>query len=264
MYENLAIFVGYKRRLKEMIKEIEGHRSYRKFRPEPIPEGVMREMLEAAVRASNTGNMQVYSIVVTTDKALRERLAPCHFSQPAAAAPALITFCADVRRFSRWCELRGAVPEYDNFVWFLNAMTDAVLASENLALEAEAHGLGICYLGTTFYNAPEISEILELPEGVIPVMTVAVGYSAENVPLTDRLPLDAVVHREVYRDPSDSEIEKFWAAREASEETAGLLAANSLPNLARIFTERRYKGEDNRVFSRKYFEELTRKGFFRQ
>ncbi len=247
-----------------MIKEIAEHRSYRRFRPEPIPEEVMHEILEAAVRASNTGNMQVYSIVVTTDKALREKLAPCHFSQPAASAPVLVTFCADVRRFTRWCELRDAVPEYDNFVWFLNAMTDAVLASENLALEAEAHGLGICYLGTTFYNAPEISEILKLPDGVIPVMTVAVGYPSENAPLTNRLPLDAVVHREVYHDPSESEIEEFWAAREASEETAGLLAANSLPNLARIFTERRYKGDDNRAFSRKYFEELVRKGFFRQ
>lgn len=245
-----------------MIKEIALHRSYRRFRDEPVPQEVMREMQEAAVRASNTGNMQVYSIIVTTDKALLERLAPCHFSQPAAKAPALVTFCADVRRFSRWCELRGAEPEYGNFVWFLNAMTDAVLASQNLALEAEAHGLGICYLGTTLYNAPEISEILELPEGVIPVVTVACGYPAGEVPLTDRLPLEAVVHSEVYRDPSDADIERFWAQREASEETAGLLTANELPNLARIFTERRYKGEDNRAFSKKYFEELTRKGFF--
>ncbi len=245
-----------------MIKEIAQHRSHRRFRSDAIPEDVMREMLEAAVRASNTGNMQVYSIVVTSDKELLQRLAPCHFNQPAAQAPAIITFCADVRRFSRWCELRGAIPEYNNFVWFLGAMTDAVLASQNLALQAEAHGLGICYLGTTFYNAPEISEILKLPQGVIPVMAVSCGYPATEVPLTERLPLEAVVHRDVYRDPTDGEIEAFWAAREASAETAELLKANDLPSLARIFTERRYKGEDNRAFSRKYFDELVEKGFF--
>jgi nitroreductase len=231
----------------------------------------MREMLAAAVRASNTGNMQVYSIVVTTDEALLARLCPCHFNQPAAQAPAIITFCADVRRFSRWCELRGARPEYDNFVWFLNAMTDALLASQNLALQAEAHGLGICYLGTTFYNAPEISEILRLPEGVIPVMALSCGYpvkgveaEAESLPLTDRLPLEAIVYENVYRDPTDEEIAEFWAEREASDETAELLKANELPNLARIFTERRYKGDDNRAFSRKYFDELVQKGFFNQ
>ena len=250
--------------LKNMIREIAGHRSHRKYLPDPIPTDVMRRMLEAAVRASNTGNMQVYSIIVTTDPELRERLAPCHFNQPAMSAPAVFTFCADVRRFSRWCRLRGAKPEYDNFVWFLNAMSDALLASENLALEAEAHGLGICYLGTTFYTAPKISEILHIPDGVIPVMTVVVGYPAEEVPLTDRLPLGAVVHENVYSDPPDAEIEAFWAEREASEETAGLLEANGLPNLARIFTERRYKGDDNRAFSKVYFDELVRKGFFNQ
>ncbi len=245
-----------------MINEIAGHRSHRKFLPDPVPADVMNQMLEAAVRASNTGNMQVYSIIVTTDSCLKERLSPCHFNQPAMSAPVVFTFCADVRRFSRWCVLRGAKPEYDNFVWFLNAMADAMLASENLSLEAEAHGLGICYLGTTFYMAREISEILQIPDGVIPVMTVVAGYPAADVPLTDRLPLEAVVHENIYHDPSDAEIEAFWAEREASGETAGLLEVNNLPNLARVFTERRYKGEDNRVFSKAYFDELVRKGFF--
>ena len=246
-----------------MIKEIAEHRSHRKFKPEAIPAEAMSQALEAAVRASNTGNMQVYSIIVTTDEGLLARLAPCHFNQPAAQAPAIVTFCADVRRFSRWCELRGAKPEYDNFVWFMNAAADALLASENFALEAEAHGLGICYLGTTFYNAGEISEILQLPRGVIPVMTVSVGYpAADDVPLTDRLPLEAVVHQNVYCEPTDEEILGFWAAREASEETAALLRANDLPSLARIFTERRYTGDDNRAFSKKYFEEILKKGFF--
>jgi nitroreductase len=82
-----------------MIKEIAAHRSHRRFKSNAIPEEVMHEMLASATRASNTGNMQVYSIIVTTDPALRERLAPCHFNQPAASAPAVFTFCADVRRF---------------------------------------------------------------------------------------------------------------------------------------------------------------------
>jgi nitroreductase len=249
-----------------MIQEIANHRSHRRFAATTIPTDVMHSMLQAAVRASNTGNMQLYSIISTTDSAVLERLRPCHFNQPAANAPAIITFCADVRRFSRWCRLRGATPEYDNFVWFLSAMTDALLASQNLVLQAEAHGLGICYLGTALYNAPEISEVLHLPEGVIPVMAVSCGYPdpAVNVPLTDRLPVEAVVHHDVYSEPADEQIDRWWTERESSTETTELLKINDLPNLARIFTERRYKGDDNRAFSRKYFDELVRKGFFNQ
>ncbi len=237
----------------------------RHYSPRPVPQPVMEEILKAASRASTVGNMQLYSIIVTTDPQLLSRLAPLHFNQPAAAtAPAILTFCADVRRFSRWCRQRGAEPRYDNFCWFMNAATDALLASQNASLEAEAHGLGICYLGTTLYNAAEISEALDIPLGVIPVMSVSVGYPRELPPMTDRLPMEAVVHREKYHDWSPQEIDGLWAEREASAETAELLKENGLDNLAKIFTERRYTADDNICFSRKYFDELEKKGFFNQ
>ena len=171
------------------------HRSIRKFRSEPIAPEVLQDMLEAASRASTCGNMQLYSLIVTQSRELREALAPCHFNQPMVTqAPCVITVCADVHRFSMWCEQRDAEPCYDNFAWFLNGVTDALLAAQNLCVEAEAHGLGICYLGTTIYTAEEIARILDLPKGVIPVTTIVVGHPDESPELTDRLPLDAVVH----------------------------------------------------------------------
>ena len=103
----------------------------------------------------------------------------------------MVTVCADVHRFSKWCEQRDADPAYDNFAWFLNASTDALLAAQNLCVEAEMHGLGICYLGTTIYTAGDISQILELPKGVIPLTTVVLGYPDESPELTDRLPVAA-------------------------------------------------------------------------
>lgn len=246
-----------------MIKEIRKHRSVRKFKDTPVPAQILDEILLAGTRASNTGNMQVYSMVVTTARELRERLSPCHFNQPSVLqAPVHITFCADINRFSKWCRQRDAVPQYDNFLWFMNAATDALLASQNVALQAEAHGLGICYLGTTLYTAERISEILEIPAGVVPVTVVVLGYPDGETPLTDRLPLEGVVHRETYHDYAPEDIDRVWAEREASDETAKLLEVNELPNLARIFTERRYKGEDNVAFSRSYFEFLEKQGFF--
>lgn len=248
-----------------MIKTIFEHRSVRCYKPDPVDEALLQRILEAGTRASNTGNMQIYSIIATTDPQIREQLSPCHFGQPMVTqAPVVLTFCVDVRRFSLWCRLRGADPQYDNFVWFVNGVIDTILASQNVCLEAESEGLGICYLGTTTYNADRIAEVLALPEGVIPVTTVTMGYPDKLPPPTDRLPLEGVIHRERYHDYTPEAIDAIWADREASEETAGLLKTNGLPNLARIFTERRYKGEDNRLFSRKYFEVLKKQGFFNQ
>ncbi|WP_304952299.1 nitroreductase family protein [uncultured Alistipes sp.] len=239
------------------------HRSIRKFRPAPIPDEVLRECLEAATRASTCGDMQLYSLVVTRDKAMRERLAPCHFNQPMVTqAPCVVTVCADVHRFTQWCEQRGADPAYDNFEWFLNAATDALLAAQNLCVQAEIHGLGICYLGTTLYTAADIARILELPKGVIPLTTVVVGYPDETPGLTDRLPLDAVVHYEKYTDYTAAEIDELWAEREESEETKRLIEENGLENLAKIFTERRYVRRDNLAVSQAYFALLKEQGFF--
>ena len=239
------------------------HRSIRKFRPAPIPDEVLRECLEAATRASTCGNMQLYSLVVTRDKAMRERLAPCHFNQPMVTqAPCVVTVCADVHRFTQWCEQRGADPAYDNFEWFLNAATDALLAAQNLCVQAEIHGLGICYLGTTLYTAADIARILELPKGVIPLTTVVVGYPDETPGLTDRLPLDAVVHYEKYTDYTAAEIDELWAEREEAEETKRLIEENGLENLAKIFTERRYVRRDNLAVSQAYFALLKEQGFF--
>jgi nitroreductase len=248
-----------------MIKEIENHRSVRKYLDTPVPQSVLDEILAAGTRASNTGNMQLYSMVVTTSAELRAALSPCHFNQPCVVqAPVHITFCADINRFDKWCVQRGATPQYNNFLWFTEAVIDASLASQNVALQAEAHGLGIVYLGTAIYGAAKIAEILHLPAGVVPVVSMAVGYpdlSGGEVPLTDRLPVEAVVHRETYHDYSPEDIDRLWAAREASPETAALLAANGLPNLARIFTERRYTGPDNIAISRAYLEFIEKQGF---
>lgn len=239
------------------------HRSIRKFRSTPIPEEMLRDILEGATRASTCGNMQLYSLVVTRDEKLREELSPCHFNQPMVRqAPCVVTVCADVHRFSMWCRQREAEPAYDNFAWFLNASTDALLAAQNLALAAEENGLGICFLGTTIYTAREIARILNLPRGVIPLTTVVMGYPDEEPGLTDRLPLNAVVHYEKYEDYTAAEIDELWAERESSEETRRLLEENNLPNLARIFTERRYVRKDNLAISESYFELLKEQGFF--
>ena len=241
------------------------HRSIRKFKSTPIPEELLQTLLEAASRASTCGNMQLYSLIVTRDEAVREQLLPCHFGQKMVVeAPCVVTICADIHRFSMWCEQRDAKPAYDNFGWFVTATIDAMLAAQNLALAAEEEGLGICYLGTTLYTAGDIVRGLELPKGVIPITTLVIGYPDEKPELTDRLPMDAVVHYEKYKDYTAAEIDELWVEREESELTKRLLEENGLPNLARIFTERRYVEKDNIALSQQLLALVKERGFFNQ
>jgi FMN reductase (NADPH) len=245
-----------------MIQAIKNHRSVRKYKSDPIQEDLLNNLLEAGIRASNTGNMQIYSIVVTRDVELKKKLWEAHFKQGMILqAPVIMTFCADINRFGKWCKSRQADPGYDNFVWFVNAATDVILASQNVALEAEANGLGVCYLGTTTYMASKIVEILGLPKGVIPVTAFVVGYPDEDKPLTDRLPLEAIVHQETYHDYSNGDIDRLYAEREASQETLELLKINNKETLAQIFTDNRYKKADNVFFSNEYMDCLKKQGF---
>lgn len=245
-----------------MIKVIAEHRSVRKYTDQQIPQGVLDLIIEAATRASTTGTMQLYSIIVNQSEEAKAALSPCHFDQPMVRqAAAVVTFCADVNRFSKWCEQRQAEPEFHNFGWWVNGAIDAILASQNFSLEAENQGLGICYLGTTTYNARQIIKVLDLPRGVIPVVTIVVGYPAIDPPLTHRLPISSVVHYEKYADYSNTDIDQIYAQTEASEQTKRLLKENDLPNLARIFTEHRYKAKDSLHYSKEYFDVLKEQGF---
>ena len=243
---------------------INQHVTIRKFTNKQVPEKLLESILYSGTRASTTGNMQWYSVIVTTDSEQRGKLAPLHFHQPVAKnAPVLLTFVADVYRFSQWCRACKANPGYDNFLSFFTASIDALLAAQNVCIAAENNGLGICYLGTTTYNAREIINVLNLPKLTFPVTTVALGYPAEIPALTDRIPLRAVVHRETYRDDSIDEIRAFYALKEELESSKQFVKENNKETLAQVFTDIRYSKKDNLFFSEKMLEVLREQGFIR-
>ena len=237
------------------------HRSIRKFSDKTVSKETIERVAEAVSRASNTGNMQVYSIVATTQKDLLEALAPCHYHQPASKAPVQLTFCADYNRFKKWCYQRNAEPGYDNFLSFLVGYGDAMLAAQNAALEAEFLGLGVCYLGTVLYNADKIIRILDLPKGVVPVATLVMGYPEEQPEKTDRLPMRSVLHWEKYQDFSPEEIDQLYADLESSDFSRHLLEINKKETLAQVFTDNRYPKHQNENVSCLLQEILKLQGF---
>lgn len=221
--------------------DFNARRTVRKYSDRDVSREELDSILETAMRAPTCGNMQLYSVVVTRSREGKEALAPLHFNQPMiTGAPVVLTVCADFNRFTRWCEVSGAKPGYDNFLSFLSAVTDAVIYAQQICTVAESRGLGTCYLGTVVYNAGAISQLLNLPDLCVPVACITLGYPAEEGVETERLPLRAVVHEETYRNDSDSDIKEQHRAKEEYPANLRFVEENRKPSLAAVFTDIRY------------------------
>lgn len=210
------------------------------------------------------GNMQLYSVVVTRSPEMKQALAPVHFNQPmVTGAPVVLTFCADFNRTVKWCSCREAEAGYDNLLSLMNAVSDTLLYTQTFSCLAEEAGLGICYLGTTLYNAGQIIDLLKLPKLVLPVATLTVGYPDECPQQTDRLPLEGLIHQEYYKDYDRESIDAFYGPKEALPENQEFVRVNGKQTLAQVFAEVRYNKADNEAISGVLYETLKKQGFLK-
>lgn len=246
------------------MQTIQQRRTIRKYAQKEVPETLLNRLLEEAERTPTMGNLQLYSVVITRDAAMKRKLAPAHFNQPMVeGAPVVLTICADFRRTSLWAENRQAVPGYDNFLSFMNAATDALLYTQTFCNLAEAEGLGTCFLGTTVYMPQMIIDILQLPKLVFPVATITLGWPDEEPLLSDRLPLAAIVHHESYDDYTPERIDAFYTEKESLPENQHFVEINNKETLAQVFTDIRYTRKDNESMSEGMIEALRQQGFLR-
>ena len=244
------------------MKNLNKRTSIRKYAPREVSDELLYRLLREAERTQTMGNLQLYSVVITRSEKQKEALAPAHFNQPMVkGAPVVLTFCADFRRTSRWAEERNAKPGYDNFLSFINAATDALLYCQTFCNLADEEGLGYCYLGTTVYMPKQIIEVLELPKLVMPVATITLGWPDEQPDLSDRLPLESIIHKEHYEDYSRERIDQFYAEKEQLPENQKFVSINNKETLAQIFTDIRYTRKDNEAMSVTLIDALKQQGF---
>lgn len=237
-------------------------RTIRKYSTKDVDKELLDKLLEQASRTQTMGNMQLYSVVVTRSDEGKKALAPAHFNQPmVTSAPVVLTICADFRRATDWCMQRNADPGYDNFLSFINASTDALLFTQTFCCLAEEAGLGLCFLGTTVYMPDMIIDALQLPELVMPVATLTLGWPDEEPALTDRLPLASFVHEETYKPYTPAAIDEYYGPKEALEENREFVRINNKQTLAQIFTDIRYTRKDNIAMSEGMLKALRRQGF---
>lgn len=226
--------------------------SVREYSTEPVSDETLDTLLEAAAHAPTTGNMQLYSVVVTREPKRLRQLAELHLGQPAAvAAPVILTFCGDVARFERWCSENKARSAFRNLHGSLLGVIDATIFAQQFVTLAEMNGLGCCYLGTVTYNLDEFCDFLGTPDGVLPLFSVAIGYPATDgsAQVSDRLPGEAYIHRERFGNYDSKNIAKFYAEKEKLPESKNFIKENCKETLAQVYSEVRYPSDQNEQIS---------------
>lgn len=190
-------------------------RSVRNFEDRPVPPGVVDRLLDVANSAPSGGNIQPLSIIVVEEPGAREELAGMVGDQPwVKNAPVSMIFCIDFHRVKRWAamfdvEFLGEQALSSSLI----AYADVMCAAQSVVVLAESEGLGSVYVGTIQSSIGRAREFFGMPEHVLPVMVLSIGYP-RSVPSTiPKLGRDVVVHRERYRVPSDDEISAAFESK---------------------------------------------------
>jgi nitroreductase len=252
---------------------MQAHRSVRRYKPDPLPEGLVDRVLAQALQgSSSSGNLNLVSVVKTQEAPRRRRLYELHSEQPMVLqAPLVLTFCADTHRTRAWLAQRGARLGFGDFKSYHVAAFDAVILAQTAALALESHGLGICYMGTTLFRMGEIADFLELPDHVVPVTSLVVGWPDEAPPQRDRLPAAAWIHEERYARPTPESVDRDFSDRDRrgweryrsmGPEMQALMAEHGITSLAQFYTSRiKYDPDRFAAYSEALRETLAGRGF---
>lgn len=167
----------------ETIKLIEQRRTIRSFEDRPIEPEILDKLKRLTLRAASGGNMTVYSIIEVTDPGIKHQLSIICDNQPMIErAPGVWVFLADMERWYNWINDGGSGERLGKSVRkpgigdFHLAMQDAVIASENAAIAAEALGMGSCFIGDVIENYEDLQKLLDLPKYAAPASMLIFGY----------------------------------------------------------------------------------------
>lgn len=190
---------------------IASHASCRDYKEEPLPDGLLERLVQAAQQTSTDATGQLYSVIRLRDPDLWDQVATLSGDQRhLRPAGEFLVVCLDVHRMRRLLEHRGERLGMKPAVGLLFGITDAALFAQSLALAAEAHGLGICYIGGVQNGAADIADVLDLPAGVVPLWGLTIGVPAKRNTSKPRLPIGLVLHEDGYQDPTEAQLDDAY------------------------------------------------------
>ncbi len=184
--------------LDELVR-IAAHRTHRRYLDRGIEPALLRLLCAAALSAPSKSDLQQCDILIVRKPALRAAIAGLLPDMPwVGSAPVFLVFLANGRRLKEIAALRQKPFPNDHLDQFFNAAVDAGLVLATFLRAASAVGLGCCPISVIRDHAAKVSELLQLPERVIPVAGMSVGWPAEESGITARLPLSLTVHEDRY------------------------------------------------------------------
>lgn len=187
--------------MNETIQLLHNHRSIRKFTQKGLSKEQVRTIVETGQRASTSSNVMAYSIIGITDKNIKKQLQQVSGQPYVEHNGYLFVICADLSRIAELASTEDNANIKNNLQsteQFIVATVDASLVTQNMVIAAESLGLGACFLGSLRNDIKQVDTLLQLPEYVIPLYGLAVGYPDHQPEIKPRLPFEAVFHENTY------------------------------------------------------------------
>ena len=182
------------------LARIARHCVHRRFLPRPVEPALLRLLCACALSAPSKSDLQQADILVVRDKSKQNAIAGLIADMPwIADAPVFLMFLANGARLPQIAAVRGKPFPNDHLDLFFNAVADCAIVLTTFMRAAAAVGLGCCPISAVRDSPETVSELLELPERVIPVAGLCVGWPAEGSRITPRLGLEVTLHEDVYR-----------------------------------------------------------------
>src|SRR5215216_829549 len=168
---------------------IMGRRTLRHYTNQSVPSGLIDALLDIAFAAPSKSDFQQATVIRVEDATKRREVAALVPAMPwVGTAPVFLVFCADARRLEQICRLRGKPKPNRNLEAFFNAAVDAALVLQTFTLAAGYAGLGCCPISVIRNHLDQVKRILLLPDAVVPVAGLTVGYAATEGFVSMRLP----------------------------------------------------------------------------
>jgi len=125
-------------------------------------------------------------------------------------APTWIIICADLARQLELFKMLRVKTKFGPLGKLIQSIVDATLAAQNMVLAAEALGLGTVFIGSVWDSMKKVAEILKVPNDVLPILILCIGYSNETPPRRPRWPRKAVLHENHYKMPSKNLMKEYY------------------------------------------------------
>ncbi|MBN1354722.1 nitroreductase family protein [bacterium] len=191
----------------ETLEILYNRASLRSYLDRDIPQEVMQKIYKAGKHAATGGNLQPVSIIEIRDREIRKKLGEMCWQNFMADAPVHLLFCIDLRRLQRWAALnRAPFTATRSIRTFWISFQDVIICAQNICTAADAIGLGSVYIGTIMEYLKDLKVMFELPEGVLPVVLLCLGYPVKKPEISNKLDAQVFVHSEKYRELPDAEL----------------------------------------------------------